>query len=235
MKRRETLKSLLIGGIAGATITTTGCKIENIEGETVASEKLYGRTPSEIEHDEKIMAEQYFSEAELSTIAVLCDIILPATATAGSATEAEVPDFIEFIVKDIPRHQLPLRGGLMWLEIESNRRFNQSFTALSDSDQISIIDDIAYPDEDGTSPELEPGRKFFKHIRNLTLTGYYTSQMGIKDLGYAGNRPNIWDGVPQDVLDKHGMAYDEKLLPLYVDQSKREVQAEWDDKGNLIT
>ncbi len=236
MKRRETLKSLLIGGIAGATITTTGgCKIENVETEIPSDEKFYGRTPAEIEHDEKIMAEQYFNEEELATIAVLCDIILPATTTAGSATDAEVPAFIEFIVKDLPRHQLPLRGGLMWLEIESNRRFNQSFTNLSEADQINIIDDIAYPDKDESSPQLEPGRKFFTHIRNLTLTGYYTTKMGIEDLGYVGNRPNIWDGVPQDVLDKHGMAYDEKLLPIYVDQSKREVQAEWDDEGNLIT
>jgi len=64
-------------------------------------------------------------------------------------------------------------------------------------------------------------------MRNLTLTGYFTSKMGIKDLGYKGNTPNVWDGVPKEVLDKHGLKY--------VDQSKRDVMAKWDDKSNLIS
>ena len=236
MKRRDTLKSLLVGGLAGASISSVGCKIENIEVPPPESdEKYYGRTPKEVERDAQLMEEVFFSEEELTSIAILCDIILPATGSAGSATDAEVPAFIEFISKDLPDNQLPLRGGLMWLDIESNRRYNKVFRELADAEQISIIDDIAYPDPDGNSPEMEPGRKFFKRMRNLTLTGYYTTKMGLDDLGYVGNRPNAWDGVPQDVLDKHGMSYDEDLLPKYVDQSKRHITAEWDEQGNLIT
>lgn len=235
MDRRETLKSLLVGGVAGATIGTAGCKLPE-EGKQTPKKGLgYGRTPSEQAHDERIISEQFFNEHELTTIAVLCDIILPATPTAGSATDAEAPAFIEFISKDIPRHQVPLRGGLMWLDGESNKRFNKFFISCSDSEQISIVDDIAYPDPENKKPEMGPGIEFFKRMRNLTLTGYYTSKMGIDDLGYVGNRPNIWDGVPQDVLDKHGLAYDEDWLPKFVDQSRRDIQAEWDEQGNLIT
>jgi hypothetical protein len=72
-------------------------------------------------------------------------------------------------------------------------------------------------------------------MRNLTLTGYYTTEMGIKDLGYKGNQPNVWDGVPQEVLDEHGLSYDPEWIARCVDQDKRNDTAEWDAEGNLIT
>ena len=237
MNRRESFKTILLGTIAGATLATTvGCEKDVPKVEEQTSELgLYGRTPKEIERDNDLMTQVYFDEHELTTIAILCDIILPATATAGSATDAEVPAFIEFIVKDLPDNQLPIRGGLMWLNSESNRRFDKIFAECNDTQQIEIIDDVAYPDDDGEKPELAPGIKFFDKIRGLVVTGYYTSKIGLEDLGYKGNTPNVWDGVPQDVLDKHGMKYDEDWMPKFVDQSKREVQAEWDEEMNLIT
>ena len=102
MKRRESFKVILVGTVAGATLASAaGCKTEPAieEAAQATNNKLYGRLPAEIEHDEKINAEIFLNEHELNTIAVLCDIILPATATAGSATDAGVPDFIDFIVK----------------------------------------------------------------------------------------------------------------------------------------
>ncbi|MEM7374863.1 MAG: gluconate 2-dehydrogenase subunit 3 family protein [Bacteroidota bacterium] len=236
MDRRESLKSLLIGTIAGATLGASACTPEEkTTGPDIEQAPLYGRLPEEIERDKQLMSEVFLNEHELTTVAVLCDIILPATSTAGSANDAEVPAFIEFIVKDLPSHQLPMRGGLMWMDSESNKRFNKLFKDATDAQQIEIVDDIAYPDPDGKKPEMAYGIKFFNLMRNLTLTGYYTSKIGIEDLGYMGNRPNVWDGVPQDILDKHGMAYEEELLPKYVDQSKRMDIAEWDDQGNLLT
>jgi hypothetical protein len=49
-------------------------------------------------------------------------------------------------------------------------------------------------------------------MRDLTATGFFTSKIGIDDLGYAGNKPNQWDGVPQDVLNQYGVKYDERTL-----------------------
>ena len=72
-------------------------------------------------------------------------------------------------------------------------------------------------------------------IRNLVVTGYFTSEVGIKELGYVGNTPNVWDGVPQDVLDEMGLAYDPEWLAKCVDQEKRNETARWDKKGNLLT
>ena len=236
MDRRETLKTLFVGTVGSATLVTVGCKTDTPEKPAETSDApLYGRTPKELEHDKAIQAQTFFHADEMATIAVLCDIILPATSTAGSATDAQVPEFVEFIVKDLPTHQLPFRGGLMWLNSESQRRFGKDFREASDSEQIQLIDDIAYPDPDNKKPEMAPGIKFFNQIRNLTLTGYYTTRMGLNDLGYQGNTPNVWDGVPEEVLKEHDVAYDPEWIAKCVDQSKRDVQAEWDEEGNLLT
>lgn len=238
MDRRETLKTLLVGTFAGVTLGTSACKTDT-QSQGESTEKtdapLYGRTPAELEHDLKVMGDTFFNTHELETIAVLCDIILPATSTAGSATDAKVPDFIEFIAKDLPDHQLPMRGGLMWLDGESNKRYNVVFKNANNTQQLAIVDDIAYPDEKGEKPEMAYGIRFFNRIRNLTLTGYYTTRMGLDDLGYQGNVANVWDGVPDDVLAKHGLAYEEAWLAKCVDQSKRDIVAQWDEDGNLIS
>ncbi len=235
MDRRDTLKTLLIGTVAGTTLGL-GCKNDPKDGELVKTgDGLYGRTPEEIEYDKKVMESTFLNEHELETIAILCDIILPASPTAGSATDAKVPDFIEFIVKDLPTNQMPMRGGLMWLDTESNQRFNKEFKKLDDTQQIQIIDDIAYPDPDNKKPEMAHGIKFFNLIRNLTLTGYYTTKMGMDDLGYVGNYPNVWDGVPDEVLKDHDVAYEAEWLAKCIDQSKRNEIAVWDEQGNLLT
>ena len=239
MDRRESLKALLVGSVAaGATgMAVTGCKnpIAEQQEDAVDLGGGYGRTPSEMAWDENINATTYFSDHEMETIAVLCDIILPATETAGSAIDAGVPEFVEFIVKDLPSHQLPIRGGIGWLDIEANGRFNNHFASCSNTQQISIVDDIAYPDPDREKPDMAPGIKFFDKMRDLTLTGYYTTKMGFDDLGYKGNVPNIWDGVPPEVLANHDVDYDPAWIAKCVDQSQREVIAEWDEDGNLLT
>jgi len=233
MKRRESLKSMLVGSVAGGLLVT-GCAPEEAAEQAVEEKGLpgYGRNEAEKEHDRKVLAEIFLNEHELETIAVLCDIILPANADFGSASEAKVPEFIEFIVKDMPYHQLPLRGGIAWLDNYSNAKFNMEFKKLSNEQQREICDAIAYPGK--TAPENLAGEKFFTRMRNLTLTGYYTSEMGIKDLGYKGNMPNVWDGVPKDVLDKHNVAYEQEWLDKCIDQTKRGQLAQWDEDGNMI-
>jgi len=234
MDRRDSLKSLLVGSLAGGLLVN-GCapevKVPLVEEKSEASP--YGRTEKEKIQDEKLRSEQFFSVGELTTLAVLCDLILPANDEFGSATDAGVPQFIEFMAKDLPQHQLPIRGGLMWLDNRSNKLFNLDFQSSTDSQQKQLLDEIAYPNT--ASLDLRQGVKFFSLMRNLTLTGYYTSEMGIKDLGYKGNTPNVWDGVPEDVLNEHGMQYDEKWLKKCMDTETRNEIASWDDDGNLIS
>jgi hypothetical protein len=150
----------------------------------------------------------------MKTITILADIIIPKDAVSGSASDAGVPEFIEFIVKDKPEYQIPIRGGIKWLDVQSMKRFNADFASCSSQQQIEIVDDIAYPEK--AKPELKQGVAFFNTMRDLTATGFFTSKIGIKDLGYVGNRPNQWDGVPQEVLDQYGLKYDDRTLEISV-------------------
>ncbi len=236
MDRRESLKTLFVGSLAGG-MAISGCETtpeteDQLPG-TPAETEGYGRTPKEVARDLKLQEETFFTPHEMETLATLCDIILPPTDGYVSATQAEVPAFMEFIVKDIPSHQLPIRGGIMWLDNFSNQLFNKEFKKLEDSQHVEICDQIAYPDNE--EPTLQPGIRFFSLVRDLTLTGFYTSKPGIDELGYKGNTPNVWDGVPDEVLKKHGLSYDEDILSKCVDQSTRGEMAQWDEDGNLIT
>jgi len=238
MDRRKSIKSIILGSVAGGMVLN-GCKPEvdsKVDVPAIATnEHYFGRTPEEKEHIAKLQEEKFFNEHEMGTMAVLCALILPANDKYGSATDAGVPDFIEFMSKDMPHLQTPLRGGLMWLDHKSNRDFGKEFKAIGEDQQKQILDVIAYPDPKLSNREQPLEVQFFALIRGLTMTGYYTSKEGIEDLGYKGNMPNVWDGVPEDVLAQHDLAYEEEWLAKCVDQSKRNIQAEWDDKGNLLT
>jgi hypothetical protein len=211
MDRRKYLKTLAVGtvGAISAPALIESCKPEDKPKEN-ANAPTIDRTPEELAHYNKLMSEKFFDEHEMKTIAVLVDIIIPKDEKSGSATEAGVPDFIEFIAKDMPRHQVPLRGGIKWLDVHCAKKFNGSFIECSSEQQIQVVDEIAYPEK--AKPEVQQGVSFFNLMRDLTATGFFSSKMGIEDLGYVGNKPNQWNGVPQEVLDQYGVKYDQKTL-----------------------
>ncbi|MBS9524896.1 gluconate 2-dehydrogenase subunit 3 family protein [Litoribacter ruber] len=232
MNRRENLK-LLFTGASGFLLA--GCSVEESSVEEVPAPSGFstaGRSPEEIAIDKKLLSETFFTEKEVEKLNYLVEVIIPADEDSGSALDAGVPDFIEFMVKDIPSYQTHMRGGLRWLDNRALDRFDQEFMDLSNDQRISIIDEIAYPDKAG--PEVGNGVRFFNILRDLTSTGYFTSKMGFDDLGYVGNRPNVWDGVPEHVLEKYGVAYDPRLEDVYLKPDQRGVVAQWDDQGNLI-
>ncbi len=211
----------------------TSCTDEDRDlSEKIISDNSYGRTREELLRDNELREAVFFTEHERKTIDVLCDLIIPADEISGSATDAGVPDFIEFMMKDIPTMQVPTRGGLMWLDNQSRQRYDDDFVDCSPSDQQELIDEIAYPQD--ANEEMQYGVRFFSRIRDLTATGFFTSEMGIEDLGYQGNRTTVWDGVPPHVLEKHGLSYDQKTLDECLKPENRTKIAEWDDDGNLI-
>lgn len=211
MKRRDSIKAILVGTVA-SSVLVDACKSADEKTKPVEqpAASTIDRTKEEAENEAKLMAETFFTTHEMATIAVLSDIIIPKDAISGSATEAGVPDFIEFIVKDMPQHQTPMRGGLRWLDMECFERFQKAFKDCDAKQQIEMVDEIAYPEK--AKPEMKRGVAFFNLMRNLTASGFYTSQIGVKDLGYAGNTPNQWNGVPDDVLKQYGLSYSEKEL-----------------------
>ncbi len=136
---------------------------------------------------------------------LLADMILPADERSGSASDVGVPEFIDFMMIDRPDSQLPMRGGLAWLDAESRDRFRRNFEHLNTAEREEILDDIAWGDED-VDRDLAPGVAFFNAFRDLTATGFWTSREGIEDLQYLGNRyRNSWRGCPPEQLRHLGL------------------------------
>lgn len=234
MKRRDSIKTIALSSL-GASLFMESCydvSKEKIKRSLTRYE--YGRTKEEKLYDDKLFNEKFFTDDELITLDKICNIILPPNEY-GSIRDAEVVQLIEFMAKDIPTYQKPLRDGLIWIDSESESRFNKIFNQLNEENQKEIFDDIAYFDPNKSIDECPEEVQWFNLVRNLTMTGYFTSEVGIKELGYKGNAPNVWDGVPKDVLDQYGLEYDKDWLEKCIDQSKRNDIAIWDDDGNLLT
>ena len=205
MNRRNTIKALGLGAISATTILEA-CKTGPDKGAKNPAEHAVdtiGRQDFEITRDKSLTTQTWFDAHEMATITVLVDIIIPKDEKSGSATDAGVPDFIEFIVKDEPQHQLPMRGGLRWLDTECLKRFEKDFVTCTPEQRLGVLNDIAYPFI--AKPNMQPGVTFFNKIRDLTAIGFFTSKAGIEDLGYKGNSPGKWDGVPAEVLKQYGL------------------------------
>jgi gluconate 2-dehydrogenase gamma chain len=219
MDRRKSLKAIALGTLSTALLLDA-CKLAdkkelatkggNANNTSDNNGTGINRMKEEAAHYKEETSYTFFTPQEMATITVLGDIIIPKDDVSGSASDAKVPDFIEFIVKDMPEHQVPMRGGLRWLDMQCFKRYNNSFTDCNTQQQLEIVDAIAYPKK--AKPEMEPGVAFFNLMRNLTATGFYTSEIGGKDVGYMGNVPNQWNGVPADVLKQYNLAYTDKEL-----------------------
>jgi hypothetical protein len=203
MDRRNSIKALFFTSFSASVLMA----MAKDPATTVALDA--DRMQEEKDYLAKIKAgPKFFDAHEMATIKVLADIIMPKDKVSGSASDAKVPDFIEFIVKDMPEHQVPVRGGLKWLDRHSTNKHAKQFIACTPAEQIGIVDEIAYPKK--AKPEVSQGVNFFNKMRDLVTTGFYTSEIGVKDLGYMGNVPNQWNGVPADVLKQYGLAYTDK-------------------------
>ena len=213
MDRRKSLKLIVTGAVA-TPVAIAACKTDDKKTDkpgVVENKFNLDRNPDEIKHENKLLAEEkFFTEHEMATISILADIIIPKDGVSGSATEAKVPEFIEFIVHDMPVHQIPMKGGLRWLDMHCLKQYNNAFKDCNQTQQTEVVDAIAYPKK--AKPEMGQGVKFFSLMRNLTATGFYTSAIGVKDLGYAGNTPTQWNGVPDEVLKQYNLAYTDKEL-----------------------
>jgi hypothetical protein len=207
MNRRESLKALGLTAISTAVVLEA-CKPGKETNAAVAEAdgtSKPGRQDFEEAREKQLNAVKFFNDHEMATIAILSDIIIPKDGKSGSATDAKVPEFIEFIVKDIPDQQTPMRGGLKWLDLQCLNRYQKTFVDASSEQRIQMVDDIAYPNK--VKPGMAQGVAFFSLMRDLTASGFFTSEMGVKDLGYAGNQPNKWEGVPADILKQYDMQH----------------------------
>ncbi len=214
MDRRKSLKVMVLGTVSSGFLLEaceTSDKKTIVKKAPAASDQKHpGLMKEEVKHLNEVKSYTYFTPHEMQTITILGDIIIPKDEVSGSASDAKVPDFIEFIVKDKPEYQVPMRGGLKWIDMQCLNRYQKSFAECTQKQQMEIVDEIAWPKK--AKPEMKQGVNFFSLMRNLTATGFYTTEIGYKDVGYIGNTPNQWNGVPEDVLKKHNLAYTPKEL-----------------------
>jgi hypothetical protein len=194
VKRRDVLKLLAAVPAAGFTWSEAAAAEASAAAQSALKAAAAGAafTPS------------FFTPHEYGTVRVLVDLIIPRDERSGSATDAGVPEFMDFIMKDQPDAQIPMRGGLAWLDVDCQRRFDKTFVDCTDAERTAVLDDIAWPAR--ARPELSHGVAFFTSFRDLTASGFWTTRMGIDDLQYLGNRSVArWNGCPDAALEKLGV------------------------------
>ena len=147
---------------------------------------------------------KFFTAREYAAVRVLVDLIIPKDARSGSATDAGVPEFMDFLMGDDPARQTPMRGGLAWIDRECEDRFDKRFLECDAAQRTAVLDDIAWPQK--AKPEFAHGVAFFNSFRDLTAAGFFSSKMGVEDLQYMGNvMVPEWKGCPDEALRKLGV------------------------------
>jgi hypothetical protein len=194
MTRREALRIMALVPIAGSL----GCTMQDI-GEAARQVDDLGGFPLE---------PQFFTPREWDTVRVLVDLIIPADDKSGSATEAQVPEFMDFMLNvGSEARQRTFRDGLAWLDSEMTRRFDVAFVNASDEQRRALLDDIAWPAR--APEELSDGVSFFNSFRDMTAAGFFSSKVGYEDLEFRGNEfVATWEGCPPPALDKLRVSYD---------------------------
>ncbi|HWH02514.1 MAG TPA: gluconate 2-dehydrogenase subunit 3 family protein [Gemmatimonadales bacterium] len=194
MNRRDAAKVLAVAPVAAAFRWAP----ESVrEAAALARAVLDRQTP---------FKPKFFTAHEWRSVRVLVDLIIPADEQSGSATQAGVPEFIDFMCVDDKSLETPVRGGLAWLDTASHESFGKAFVDGTAADQTGLLDRIAWPKK--AKPEDAQGAAFFTSFRDLTASGFYSSRMGVHDLKYIGNTfvPE-WKGCPPEALAKLGVRY----------------------------
>lgn len=195
MNRRDMLASIAAGA-AALSIPREGLEAAAAHAhEAVAAEEQaqqQGQQPA-------AYVPKQFTADEYRLVRLLVDYVIPRDARSGSATQAGVPQFMDFILGEYPGNRTWMKDGIAWVNAECRRRFGQGFISCNDAQRRELLDAIAYPRR--AREQDRPGVEFFNRFRNLTSSGFWTSRMGIADLGYIGNRPVMeWVGTPPNVL-----------------------------------
>jgi gluconate 2-dehydrogenase gamma chain len=130
---------------------------------------------------------KYFSPSQYATLTALCDMIIPKDEKAGGAVEAGAPEFIDLLTSENEKFQLRLGGGMFWIDGYCTDNYGKVFLDCTLEQKKEVLDLIAFRKNAKKDPSLSQGVSFFAFLRNMTCDGYYTSKIGIADLGYIGN------------------------------------------------
>ena len=205
MTRRDALKAFAV--VSTANFLEVGSP--QLERALRGMESLAESPEPSAASQQQPYAPKFFTRREWQLVRLLADYVIPRDARSGSATEARVPEFMDFLLSDkdaSATSQNAMRGGLAWIDNESRHRFGRTFVGATDQQRRQILDDIAFPRK--AKPEFSHGVAFFSRFRDMTASGFFSSAMGWKDVQYIGNVFHHWDGCPAPALNKLGVTYD---------------------------
>jgi len=179
ISRRNILKSLTMGAVASSVLRVIPAEAAEYAHHMVAAEKAGAPAGA--------YTPKFFSSRDYKTLQTLCQTIFPADADSGGAVEAGAPEFIDLLTSENPAFQLKLGGGIMWLDGACVDRYGKVYLDCTPEQQKEILDKIAYRKNAVSDPSLSQGVSFFSFLRNMAADGFFTSEIGIKYLGYVGN------------------------------------------------
>jgi hypothetical protein len=203
MQRRDVVKLLAVAPLA-ASFTWTSKEVDEARRAVDASRD--GSEPGGAAG--AAFEAHFFTPQELATVTILVDMIIPADQRSGSATDAGVPEFMDYIMTVQHGRQTAMRGGLAWIDRACLERSGRTFVECSEAERGELLDTIAWPDK--ASPDLSQGVAFFNSFRDLTAAGFFSSEMGVDDVQYLGNQYVVeWTGCPEQQLRRLGVGYDD--------------------------
>jgi len=179
ISRRDILRTLAVGAAAGSVLQVIPAEAAAYVHQMVHKEKAASPAGN--------YTPKYFSTAQYATLIALCDMIIPKDGKSGGAVEAGAPEFIDLLTSENEKYQLKLGGGLSWLDNFCTDRYGKVFLDCASEQKKEALDLIAFRKNAKQDPSLSQGVAFFAFLRDLTCDGYYTSKIGIADLGYIGN------------------------------------------------
>jgi hypothetical protein len=177
ISRRDVLKSLAMGAAATSVLRTIPAQAAEYAHHMIAAEKAAA----------KVYAPKFFAAHQYKTLQTLCQTIIPVDADSEGAIEAGAPEFIDLLTSENTEYQVKLGGGLMWLDGTCSDRYGKVYLDCTPQQQKEILDQIAYRNNAMMDARLSQGVEFFSFLRNMTADGFFTSDIGIKYLGYIGS------------------------------------------------
>ena len=212
--RRELIKALAFAVVATGGIIEDAEAAQHVHEEAVSKAKATGTYgPKEM------------SAAEFKTLGRLAELIVPADDVSGSALDAGAPAFIDLLCSQNKQLAAIYHGGLAWLDAEMNKTYSKSFVNATVAQQTAMLDLLVDADKservrmgesdvvkrsdfreftDYTFKQVHPqaaGAKFFDWVRRMTVDAFYTSPIGMKDIGYMGNKAYSKYEVPKESLE----------------------------------
>jgi len=184
--RRDLIRNAAIAAVLGSLDTVSAQHVHQAAAEDA-------KTTGGVYKPKGLNAHEY------KTVTRLADLIIPADDVSKGAVEAGAPQFIDLLCSQAPEMSAIWTGGIGWMDHQMIKQHNTTWIDARPEQQTALLDTIAY--RKNASPENSPGIHFFEWARNMVMDGFYTSPIGVKDVGYLGNKGQTTFQVPASAID----------------------------------